>query len=291
MSEENPANEFAFQTKAMLSWAVIAEMLNLGVDLSVAELHPMDGQYDCLSLVDSDAPVMLNRAGSSALVAGEVVSDIWAQAAQSPPRLAEELTRYLQPQQQRPANLFRSFGAAAIGGFLATSSKKNLQAHWGWSDSSQTGSGPVVLPDANYPKHWMSYLDQGDRNEWQKNIWFLSKDDALQFIVHLEFGQAIRPDGQPYPLDRYVIWEDGLPHSAIALFVTTTGDGALQERPWFQPFTDKRPSQKIANEAGYKIHQQIVSDPARCARNPESLLIQWLAASNPNSPTIERYLN
>jgi hypothetical protein len=291
MNSDNPANEFAFQTKAMLSWAVITELLNLGIDLSVAELHPMDGHYDCLALVDSDAQVMLNRAGSSALVAGEVVGDIWTLAAQSPARLAHEFTRYLQPQRRGPANVFRSFGAAAIGGFLAKSSYENLQAHWGWSDSSQTGSQPSVLPDANYPKHWMRSLDQREPSEWQRDIWFMTTDDVLHFIVHLEFGQAISPDGKPFPLDPYVVWDDNLPHSAIGLFVTTTMQSELQSAPWFQPFTDKRPSQKLANEAGLKIHQQLIFDPASYVYDSESVLIQWLAASNPNSRLLEEYLN
>ena len=79
--------EASYHIKELLSWMIAAHLLRLvEPNLRVFITHPGGGQYDCLTLVSPEGEqlVLLNRNGSSALVAGEVIEDIWSLAMHSP---------------------------------------------------------------------------------------------------------------------------------------------------------------------------------------------------------------
>ncbi len=79
--------EASYHVKELLSWMITAHLLRLvEPNLRVFVTHPGGGQYDCLTLVSPEGEqlVLLNRNGSSALVAGEVIEDIWSLAMHSP---------------------------------------------------------------------------------------------------------------------------------------------------------------------------------------------------------------
>jgi hypothetical protein len=68
------------RTKEILSWMTIAECLLLAkVRLKIRESYPGGGQYNCLGLVDEgeNDVILLNRLGTSALVGGKVITEIW----------------------------------------------------------------------------------------------------------------------------------------------------------------------------------------------------------------------
>jgi hypothetical protein len=195
-----------------LSWRLIAQLiLEVEDEVAIADLHPGDGQYDCLSLINTRAEqvVLLNRNGSSAANAAGIVHDIWDLAAQD---LESAMTTVIK-NLKIPVSLFDGaerkptvVACRKVARWLAQSDDGERSALCCWFDSSY-GAGPAeqLLSAFAIPESWKVLPAPYVGSEWSAWLYALTIDEAPVALVNTHTGEAIAPSGAIWEL-----WEQML---------------------------------------------------------------------------------
>ncbi|MDO8309023.1 MAG: hypothetical protein Q7V58_11775 [Actinomycetota bacterium] len=143
----SPAETMAFQMKERLSWATAAHVLAMSEQpLRVVELHPMSGEYDCLSLVTPDGRVLIhmNRNGEAALAGDRVVSPIWETAQDATEGSAVLALQLMDaagiPRVDRPQLTEVARSAALIAGWLVEHADRRTRVQPAWPEPTPYGT-------------------------------------------------------------------------------------------------------------------------------------------------------
>lgn len=193
--------ELEFRAKAYLSWTIaIVLVANIDEDVFVAELHPGDGQYDCLTLInrDSNSLVLINRNGKSVSVNDVSISGVFGRAAVDPYEAGmyvlsrSEFPVKLDVPQERVTTLQ---AMTNIANWLNLNIGKNSEAICAWFDGNY-GAGPSAKLDRfKVPADWQSQEPPYPGSGWQGWLWILQIDDEPIALVNLQSGEAFAPDG------------------------------------------------------------------------------------------------
>jgi hypothetical protein len=194
-----------------LSWRIMARLLrDIADGVAIADLHPGDGQYDCLSLMTSEPEivVMLNRKGTSAASGDEVISNIWERAALGTEEetalhiLSELAIPVDESSAKRNQSLIET--SDRIAHWIRSGSKGQGKAICCWSDTSY-GSGPALglLSQVNIPDSWKTIDPPYRGTDWAANIYALTLEDEklgnkVVGLVNMKSGDAIYPDGSDW---------------------------------------------------------------------------------------------
>lgn len=196
--------ELESRVKRYLSWAVaIPIYASMDEDVCVAQLHPGDGQYDCLSFITPDQRVVfeMNRNGE-AVIANEVrVDDVFNRAAIDP----YESAFYVLSESDMPVKLDVPEGRLPtiqamtnIANWLNINIGKNSEALCAWADDNY-GAGPsFVVNEFAVPAAWKSAQPPYPGAGWQAWLWALVIDEKPVALVNLQTGEALSPDGSPW---------------------------------------------------------------------------------------------
>jgi hypothetical protein len=194
-----------------LAWRVMARLLRDVADgVAIADLHPGDGQYDCLSLMtpEPEIVVMLNRKGTSAASGEELVSGIWERAALG---TEEETALYILselaiPVDEGSAKRNQSLIETCdrIAHWIRSGSKGQGQAICCWTDTNY-GAGPALglLSQVNIPESWKNFDPPYRGSDWSANIYALTfADEKLGHkvvgLINMKTGDAIYSDGSEW---------------------------------------------------------------------------------------------
>ena len=191
------------RSKEILSWMVLSELLKVvSDDVFVGVLHPGDGQYDCLSLLTANqgTPIMLNREGSSAIVNGQVVGNIWPRAAVDPNQscmfIVSKADIGLESDGISSNRQVVVDTCIRIASFLNEGYNSNLKAVWGWSDSTY-GSGPSsLLSNFDIAEEWKVIAGPSDSISWQGWLFCITQDDKPVILVNMKTGESIDYQGK-----------------------------------------------------------------------------------------------
>lgn len=187
-----------------LSWLVMSEIVtSIPGEICIGDLHPGDGTYDCLSLIDSqEGPIlMMNREGSSAICGGEIVSDVWARAASKGPY---ECALHILSESNIGVNLEPAPGrlelrdtCKRISRWLRQHSKaKHACAVCLWIDHTQFhGPADSIISQVTIPDSWMNAVGPYPGADWQAWIYAMVLDDKVQGIINMNSGEALLPNG------------------------------------------------------------------------------------------------
>lgn len=206
-----------------LSWLTVAAYMRLGGDeLHPAVLHPMDGAYDCLSLVDrtGTVKVMLNRNGNAASVGGAIVPHIWSLAAAGTYGPLHLAVRLLERAHALPPGAFDAEEVPPAN--LITRSVMNLAA---WLDADRSGHRHVLWGlDYDYwsasdvprrdllsrfePAPWVTGMEPWPASGAEANLFVLVDSGSPVALVDVQSSQAVDPQGREWsqwPPDRHLL--------------------------------------------------------------------------------------
>ena len=193
--------EIGPKSKEALSWMVISEVLvQSGLDLDIAVLHPGGGQYDTLSLVtfDGHPVVQINRNGMNAVAGSELVENIFVSAAKSPELAGQKIVRNLEVDEVVPLSAHRKKRielAVQIGNFLAANLSGKAHCEWGWFDSTY-GAGPNPnLQAFQLPESWKQQQGLFKETGWGSGLFLLFKNESPFAVVNMITGEIVDSKG------------------------------------------------------------------------------------------------
>lgn len=186
-----------------LAWSLMAELLSLvKEEVVVGDLHPGDGQYDCLSLIarNPNPFLMLNRNGTSAISGDVIVEDIWLRAARLGTRetalhiisaAAIEIDETIRNSRKEIIETCKR-----IAFWVRTKSEKNGRAICCWVDGVY-GAGPdgTLMSQVKIPKSWQLLDPPYSSSDWSAWIYALTIEEKVIGLVNMLTGEAINPDG------------------------------------------------------------------------------------------------
>jgi hypothetical protein len=219
--------ELDSRVKRYLSWALaIPIYASIDVDVCVAELHPGDGQYDCLSFITPDGQNVfeINRNGE-ATTAGEVsIDNVFYRAAIDP----YEAALHILAESEMPVNLdilekrLPTIQAMTnIANWLNLNLGKNSEALCGWIDNNYGAVANVIVNQFHIPSAWAGANPPYSGADWRAWLWALTIDENPIALVNLQTGEAINPDGsvwQGWP--KHFAHPAGIPFPHFGFLVT-----------------------------------------------------------------------
>lgn len=198
------AQPISYEVKSLLAWMTAAQIL-LMVDepLRLAILHPGGGTYDCLSLItpDGQTSILMNRDGESALVDGEVISDIWSIASegQGPYELAYLLLSHTDhgvSDDRTPSAT--ALSALNIANWLNHQRGRQVSVDPVWWDSSgDFGSGPnsFLLESFQVPRGWLQQPEPVVGTDPCAWLFALMDDGRPLALVNVRTSEAVDING------------------------------------------------------------------------------------------------
>ena len=202
-----------------LSWLLMGEIIkSIPGDICIADLHPGDGTYDCLSVIDAHegTVLMMNREGSSAMCAGEIISDIWERAASKGPlecafHILSESNLGVDTE-PAPGRIELQDTCRRVARWLRQNSKANdVRAVCLWLDHPQfVGPAESLIAKVIIPDKWKEMASPYPGADWQGWIYAMVVGDTVHGIVHMKSGEALLPDGS-----RWDAWYEKL--AAVSL--------------------------------------------------------------------------
>jgi len=240
-----------------LSWLVMGEIIkSIPGDICIADLHPGDGTYDCLSVIDAKegTVLMMNREGSSAMCAGEIVSDIWERAATKGPLecafhiLSEsDLGVDLEP---APGRIELQETCRRVSRWLRQHSKDiEARAVCLWLDDPHfVGPAASLIANASIPDSWKSMGSPYIGADWQAWIYAMVVGETLHGIVNMKTGEALLPDGSR--------WEEWFNKLGAESLVRPRGQSGRKiiSLPVGLPYPEARKYfSKVGNFNGYEV--------------------------------------
>lgn len=187
-----------------LSWLVMGELIKLiPGDICIADLHPGGGMYECLSVIDHKEGVilMMNRDGSSANCADEIISEIWELAASEGPR---ECALHILSESNFSVDLQPATGrmelqetCRRVSRWLRQHSKEvEARAVCLWLDDPNfVGPAASLIAKASIPDSWKKMGSPYIGADWQAWIYAMVVGETLHGIVNMKTGEALLPDG------------------------------------------------------------------------------------------------
>ena len=186
-----------------LSWKIMASALEfIDQNLYVADLHPGDGQYDCLSLINRNGEVilMLNREGTSAASNSEVVSNIWNDAIKNGirPTTMDTLTE-LDIEMTEAIDKERSeliLTCKRIARWVQYQSNNKGKPICCWTDNTYSvGANKFLLEQVQIPQSWTTLEPPTKSIDWSAWLFALTIDEKVIAMVNMKTGDAINLDG------------------------------------------------------------------------------------------------
>jgi hypothetical protein len=196
--QELSANEIEY-----LAWRLLAAILEyVSGDVIVADLHPGQGQYDCLSLVSlTPKPlIMLNRNGSSASTTDGHVENIWERAVREG---VHETAMEILSQSRMGINLEKHnvhkdliLTCRRMARWIRFRSDKRGKAICCWIDDTYyVGPATSLLSGVVIPDAWKNQDDPYPNSDWSAWLFGLTIDEKVVGLVNMKTGDAIQSDG------------------------------------------------------------------------------------------------
>jgi hypothetical protein len=195
--------EITQNQRQYLSWKIMATALEfIDQNLYLADLHPGDGQYDCLSLitVSGEVVLMLNREGTSATSKSSVVSNIWSDAIKNGIRSTtmDTLTE-LDIEMTDAVDKERSeliLTCKRMARWVQHKSKNKGKPVCCWTDNSYyVGPNKFLIEQVQIPTLWTKLEPPSKNSDWSAWLFALTIDEKVVAMVNMKTGDAINSDG------------------------------------------------------------------------------------------------
>jgi len=186
-----------------LAWKIIAFALEfIDQDLYLADLHPGEGQYDCLSLVtnNGDVTLMLNRNGTSAASPNGLVENIWEEATKNGARLATvkiltDLDIEMRGESDNEKVDLRLTCRRMARWVRQQSNKKGKPLCCWVDDTYSVGTANYLLSQVKIPPTWANQVPPYKSTDWSAWLFALTIDEKVIGLVNMKTGDAINSDG------------------------------------------------------------------------------------------------
>lgn len=180
-------------------------LANSEKDLMFGILHPGDGQYYCLSIIDDNQVLLyMNRDASATTFhpSHYVLEDFGRKAKANPEKVASSLYSgsemeysYGSINARRAAKLRM---VAHIIGLLGELTGNKVDLRWGYSDSSDEGavSNFNSFPSA-FPLSWSEVLPVNSKNyDWAGNILQVTAEGMVVATYNQQTAELLLPNGR-----------------------------------------------------------------------------------------------